>query len=72
MKILEQKTFVSPMADNAELYYWLGTLNLLKGEANLAVEQLEKGLLLADRQGNKELINQIKEQLAQCNRRMGE
>jgi tetratricopeptide (TPR) repeat protein len=55
---LQQKT-----PSYAELYYRAGVVYDAKGEAEKAVEQLEKGLTLADRQGNKELVAQIKKQL---------
>ena len=57
---LEQKT-----PSYAELYYRAGVVYDAKGEAEKAVEQLEKGLTLADKQGNKELVAQIKKQLEQ-------
>jgi protein O-mannosyl-transferase len=53
----------------AELYYRAGVVYDAKGEAQKAVEQLEKGLMLADKQGNKELIAQIKKQLEQHRRK---
>ncbi len=61
---LQQKT-----PSYAELYYRAGVVYDAKGEAEKAVEQLEKGLTLADRQGNKELAAQIKEQLKRHQRR---
>ncbi len=49
--------------DNGELYYWAGVVYGQKGDEAKAVEQLEKGLALADSQGDKELAAKIKEQL---------
>jgi hypothetical protein len=51
------------MPSYAELYYRAGVIYDAKGEAEKAVGQLEKGLTLADKQGDKELVTQIKKQL---------
>jgi Tfp pilus assembly protein PilF len=64
---LQQKT-----PSYAELYYRAAVIYDAKGEAEKAVEQLEKGLMLANRQGNKELVAQIKEQLERYRRRMAD
>jgi tetratricopeptide (TPR) repeat protein len=64
---LQQKT-----PSYAELYYGAAVIYDAKGEAEKAVEQLEKGLMLADRQGNKELVAQVKEQLERYRRRMAD
>jgi tetratricopeptide (TPR) repeat protein len=61
---LEQKT-----PSYAELYYRAGVVYDTKGEAEKAIEQLKKGLMLADKQNNKELVAQIKKQLERHQRR---
>jgi len=61
---LEQKT-----PSYAELYYRAGVVYDAKGEVKKAIEQLEKGLTLADKQCNKELVAQIKKQLEQHQQR---
>ncbi|MBN2020629.1 MAG: tetratricopeptide repeat protein [Sedimentisphaerales bacterium] len=52
----------------AELYYRAATIYDAKGQVEKAVEQLEKGLTPADRQGNRELVNLIKAQLERYSR----
>ena len=62
--VLEVLLSLQPKAPScAELYYRTGVIYDAKGQAEKAVEQLEKAFQIASSQRNEELIAQIKERL---------